>query len=803
MLGSQLWASPGGRNLPSVKVATAPVMDGQLTDEVWKQAPVATDFIINQPEYGQPSRQRTEVRLLYTDEAIYIGAYLHDNPALIRRQLTSRDEHAMQDTDMFGVLLDTYQDNQNAFAFLVSAANVQSDARVSGGGGNSGKEDFAWDAVWDSHVVLQPDGWTVEIKIPYMALRFAPRPLQDWGINFYRFIRRSNENSYWNPVNPSVNGLVNQSGNLQGLQNLQPPLRLSFLPYVSTGYRHVPMAGGARQEWLRSGGMDVKYGINESFTLDMTLVPDFGQVQSDNVVLNLSPFEIQFAENRPFFTEGTEMFNRAGIFYSRRVGATPSGYYRVQRLAADSGYTIESNPTITQLYNASKFSGRTQGNLGIGIFNAVGAPMYAMLKDKQGNTFKEQTEVLTNYNVLVLDKAFTNRSSVTFTNTNVWRAGNAPEANVSALDVSLFNKSNTWQVELKPRFSHIGGPNGYNGFKNILSAAKVSGAWQYGLLTNVESDGYNPNDLGILRAPNEISATGWVNWQQFTPNKKFNYRKYSLEVVQEYLYKPFAYVNNEIEANFLHVFKNFWDLSLVINTQPWWQNDYFDLRTPGRYYKRTPWAFVGLFGSTDSRKPLFVNYGIGYANLSPIKNDAFDLVRLGVRYRFNTRFSLNLQTNRENDRGNIGYSHHNANGSPIIGLRHNLNISSTLSGIYNFKARMNLTFRARHYWSRVQYKAFYMPTEDGWWKDHPYETGNDKNFNVFNLDAFFTWDFRLGSRLIIAWKNALAPDEVIEPGVHNKYAGNLIRTLSLPHSNELTARFIYFFDVNQLRKKKT
>ncbi|HMP95014.1 MAG TPA: DUF5916 domain-containing protein, partial [Phnomibacter sp.] len=212
---------------------------------------------------------------------------------------------------------------------------------------------------------------------------------------------------------------------------------------------------------------------------------------------------------------------------------------------------------------------------------------------------------------------------------------------------------------------------------------------------------------------------------------------------------------------------------------------------------------VGLFGSTDSRKPLFVNYGIGYANLSPIKNDAFDLVRLGVRYRFNTRFSLNLQTNRENDRGNIGYSHHNANGSPIIGLRHNLNISSTLSGIYNFKARMNLTFRARHYWSRVQYKAFYMPTEDGWWKDHPYETGNDKNFNVFNLDAFFTWDFRLGSRLIIAWKNALAPDEVIEPGVHNKYAGNLIRTLSLPHSNELTARFIYFFDVNQLRKKKT
>ena len=188
--------------------------------------------------------------------------------------------------------------------------------------------------------------------------------------------------------------------------------------------------------------MDVKYGINESFTLDATLIPDFAQVQSDNVVLNLSPFDIKFEDYRPFFTEGTELFNKAGIFYSRRIGDAPSGAYGVLQLATSSpDYAIIKNPGITRLYNATKFSGRTKNNLGIGILNSLTVPMYAEIRnDLNDSTLRILTEPLTNYNIIVLDQALKNRSSITFTNTNVLRKGNNRNANVAALDISLYDR---------------------------------------------------------------------------------------------------------------------------------------------------------------------------------------------------------------------------------------------------------------------------------------------------------------------------------------------------------------------------
>ena len=790
----------GTRSLPATSVAKAPVLDGKLDEPLWQEAPIAGNFIINQPAFGEPSAQKTEVRLVYTNEAIYVGAMLYDDPAKIRRQLTSRDQHEMQDTDVFGIALDTYNDNQNAFAFIVTAANVQSDGRISPS--NDGDTDFAWDAVWNSAVRITDNGWIAEIRIPYSAIRFAQKPLQTWGMNFYRFIRRTNENSYWNTVDPKISGFVNQCGDLTALRDLKPPVRLSFLPYVSGGYRTIPTSNGRINEWLRSGGMDVKYGVNESFTLDMTLIPDFGQVQSDNVVLNLSPYEVQFNENRPFFTEGTELFNKAGIFYSRRIGSTPGGYYDARQLAADSNYTIIKNPSVTQLYNATKFSGRTKHNLGIGIFNAVTAPAEARFENRKGELIKMQTEPLTNYSVFVLDQAFKNRSSISLTNTNVLRNGHARDANVTALDISLYDKKNNWNVQLKPRFSYVTGADAYNGWKNYLGIDKVSGKWQFGAWNNIESDRFDPNDLGILFSANEVSMGAYVNWQQFTPNKKYNYRSYYANIQQAYLYKPFAYTSTKINTNFVHVFRNFWDVSLEMSYQPFWENDYFDLRTEGRFYKKTPYMFLGLFGSTDSRKKLFVRYGVGHANLSPIKNDPFYLLRLGARYRFNPKFSVDIDCRREDDLGNIGFSHFDNNGQPVIGLRRILTYNTIFSSVYNFKARMNLTFRARHYWSRVTYKELYDPKTDGWWTNRPYEAGHDRNFNVFNIDAFYTWDFKPGSRLLVAWKNALGPDVSVDGALNTKYTQNLRRVFTNPHSNELSVKFIYYIDYLTLKKRK-
>jgi len=347
------------KTLTAIKTSQVPHIDGMLNDEAWKQAPVATDFIQNFPTYGLPASVKTEVKILYDNSAVYIGAYLHDDPSLIRKQITARDDEQQKDVDYFSVFFDTYNDQQNGFQFLVTPGNVQTDAKLTPTA-NPGFGDFGdktWDAVWQSQTTIVADGWIVEMKIPYFTLRFAKKDVQTWGLQFLRFTRRNNERSYWNAVDPNLSGFVNQFGKYTDLQEIRPPLRLSFSPYVLGGVRFNPDGSRIPTEALRSGGMDVKYGINESFTLDATLIPDFGQVVSDDVINNLTPFETKFQENRPFFTEGIELFNKAGLFYSRRVGATPTGYNTIEGEAEnDPNLQIVKNPSVTQLYNAIKFS---------------------------------------------------------------------------------------------------------------------------------------------------------------------------------------------------------------------------------------------------------------------------------------------------------------------------------------------------------------------------------------------------------------------------------------------------------------
>jgi Domain of unknown function (DUF5916)/Carbohydrate family 9 binding domain-like len=799
------------KSLTALKAAQAPRIDGSLDDAAWANAPIASDFIVYQPDFGKPASRKSEVKILYDNTAIYVGAYLYDDPALIRKQLTPRDREQRADVDFFSIALDTYNDNQNGFQFVVTTANVQSDIRLSSslsGEDNFGiPGDYSWDAVWDSRTSMKADGWVVEMKIPFMALRFAKKPVQDWGIQFQRFVRRDNENTFWNTFNPNINGYVNQFGDLKGLLNIEPPLRLSFQPYITLGGRSSPqLTGGFKGEFIRNGGMDLKYGINESFTLDMTLIPDFGQVISDNVVLNLTPFEVQFQENRPFFTEGVELFNKAGIFYSRRVGAIPGGYFDIiDSVAGNNNLELVKNPGSTQLYNASKFSGRTKNNLGIGIFNAVTAPIYATLKNKTtGDKTRIQTEPLANYNIIVLDQAFKNRSYITFTNTNVLRNGQARDANVSALDVALYNKKNTHSFQAQGRYSRVkeAGEAVKNGYQASLSYSKVSGNLQYYIGSSVITDKYDPNDMGILFFNNQISTDFNISYNHIKPTKRLLNYNYALGISHNVLYKPTRFQDIEIEGRAFWLFKNFWDLTLIGETKPMWYNDFFETRSNNRVMKRQPYWFLGLFGSTDSRKKLFVRYGVGIAE-SPIPNDPLLILDFGIRYRFSNKFSLELGVKRDHDNGNFGFAFlREPNGEPIIARRRNTQFTNLLTGIYNFTPRMNLSLRARHYWSRVIYDNFYNLDADGYWIDRPFIPGQDQGFNAFNLDVFYTWDFKLGSRIIFAWKNALSPYENIPISQYSKYTGNLGRIFNLPHSNEVSLRFIYFIDYLQLKKKR-
>ncbi len=786
-------------------------MDGRLDDPVWSEAPAADGFVVSEPAFGQPASQDTRVRVVYTDEAIYVGAYLYDEPDLVRRQLTERDNELGQDTDKFAVGIDTYRDRQNAFMFVVTPPNVQSDLRVSSGTANSEAGtnfDPNWDAVWDSRTALTGEGWCVEMRIPFSAIRFPEAEVQTWGINFWRYIRRLNEYDYWNPLNPGEAGFVNQFGDLTGLQDIVPPLRLSFLPYVSAGLRQTPYAAGDRLDGLRNGGMDVKYGINESFTLDMTLIPDFGQVRSDDIILNLSPFEQVFAENRPFFTEGTELFNRAELFYSRRIGSRPAGFGAAVQLAADSSFLLRTNPAVSRLVNAVKLSGRTAAGTGIGFFNAVTAPAEALLERPDGSVKRLRTAPLTNYNILVVDQSLRNRSFLTFTNTNVRRADDARDANVAALTLSLFDRHNRYNLQAQGSHSALRDTNLVQGARSALRFGKVGGTWQWSVGTELTTDRYDHNDLGVLLQGNQVIHRLSGSYNQFVPRGVFNARTYSLALVHTSRYAPHSFSSLSVEGQFYHLFRNFWSLSWVLFSQPTWENDYFELRRPGRSLRRWPFVFNLVTAETDSRKALLLNAGTGYGMVLDRLPDAIEdktwgyyLSFLGLRYRFGPRLIAETGVEAEWLQDGLGWVFNDPDRSePAVGLRKTRQITTTSGLVYSFMARMSLNVRMRHYWSQVRYRQFFQPDERGNLLPYPFAEGWDNHFNAFNLDAFFTWDFKPGSRFILAWKNTLGPDSRLDGLLTAGYFPNFRGVFGIPHTKEATVKFIYFLDAVQFSK---
>jgi len=249
-----------------------PVKVDALQDEAdWAKAPVLTDFIQNSPVPGVAPKFQTEVRVMYDDEALYILGHMWDpQPDSIPHQLTNRDDFG--NTDFFGVTLSCFRDGLNGIFFGVTPDGVQMDILMS-----PTSWDDAWNVVWFSKCAIHEKGWTAEFKIPYSAFRFPKKEEQEWDINFERNNRRYRETSYWNEVKPEVDGKFNQSGILRGITAITPPPRLFFFPYASGYVERAPDGnGGFSSGFQWNAGMDVKYGLTDAFTLDMTLVPDFG-----------------------------------------------------------------------------------------------------------------------------------------------------------------------------------------------------------------------------------------------------------------------------------------------------------------------------------------------------------------------------------------------------------------------------------------------------------------------------------------------------------------------------------------------
>lgn len=771
------------KQITITKISKAPHIDGILDDKAWEHAAIATDFVERQPVNGRPipDSLRTEVKIVYDDLGIYFGAKMHDpNPDLIPRELVERDQIGNQ--DFFFILLNGYNDRQQSLQFIVTASGVQYDAKMTNQG-----EDNSWNAVWYSAAKINEDGWVAEVFIPYSELRFPEKEVQVWGLNMEREFRRERTRYSWSPIDNTKGSFTIYDGEIYGIQNIKTPLRLSLQPYLSTYVNNFD----GETETVLNGGMDLKYGINDAFTLDMVLVPDFGQTKFDEAVLNLSAFEVQFAEQRQFFNEGTELFSKGGLFYSRRVGGSPSRFP-----VLNENEEIKSYPSRIDLINAAKISGRTSKGLGVGVFNGITKNTYATIENTEtSETRKEIVEPLANYNVLVLDQRFGENNSITLVNTNVLREGDFRDANATALLLDITNKSNTFRYYSYLKSSWVLTDSTKFGNAGRIQVSNISGKHRYTTSVNFRTIDYDINDLGFSTNTNFISYYGYYGYRLLQPHGAFNNIFLNFNLNLNRRLEPDLYNRFNFNFNSSFTTKEFIAFGGGFETTPFGTNDIYEPRTEGRFVKQpayyNPWVWI----STDYRKRFAFELDLELVSFDE-KNRNIKSFGVSPRYRFSDKWKVNAGARVNYSSNEQGYVNR-IDDDILFGQRDRNTIITSLESQYIFNNKMAASLSFRHYFSEVEYNQFYTLENNGDLISNPtYENVHNTSYNSWNIDLRYSWWFAPGSQLTFLYRNAI--DSFFdEAGLGFKE--NFENLFEQPQLHSFSIRVSYFLDYNRVK----
>ena len=610
-----LRATAGSAATTDPKVPTAPSasaapveeaisIDGRLTEDTWRLTPAITDLVQRDPDEGRPATERTEVRLVYDEEALYIGARLFDSQSgAIVRRLSRRD--ADSSSDLFRVYLDPHHDHKTGVLLRVSADGSLADSWLS----NDFNRDASWDGVWEAATTVDAEGWTVEMRIPFSQLRFAPGDRQTWGLNVSRYIQRKNEEDWWVLVPKNDSRLVSAFGHLAGLDGIRPRRHVEMLPYVTASVQRTGTARPGdpfnRPSGMNGGaGMDFKWGMTSSFTLDGAINPDFGQVEVDPAVVNLSAFETFFAEKRPFFIEGSQQFanfGRSGLVLYGRFGATyPRLWYsrrigRLPRLQADGDFV--SQPTATTILGAAKVTGRTASGWNMSFVDAVTEQESARVALGESRT-TAAVEPFTNYLAARASRDVGGRAAVGVLVTSVNRRLQTDDLRRSAgsgayaggIDGNIFlDRQKAWVLSGSIAASHVtGGPaaiqtlqqasaryyqrpdathvrfdpaaTSLSGWTGQLNVNRTRGNLLVDAAVWAISPGFESNDVGYSPAADRVGAhTGWA-WQKTTPDRWTRDR--SLILVSRWLWNTAGdSLMHGYDVQLSATLRNYWNLS--------------------------------------------------------------------------------------------------------------------------------------------------------------------------------------------------------------------------------------------------
>jgi hypothetical protein len=674
---------PDAKSVQAVRASEPIILDGRLDEPVWKTAPAATGFTQNDPQDGSPATEPTEAWVAYDDHAIYIAAFCHDSdPSKIRKRLGRRDTQT--DSDWFGVAVDPYFDKRSGYVFYANPAGAITDAALS----NDVNQDDSWDGVWENKAVVNGEGWTIEIRIPFNQIRFPKKDEYVWGVNFMRMVRRKNEQSTFNWSPKSDMAMVSRFARLEGLRGISPGGRVELMPYAVTQAQFRPSQSGNPFEtghrYLGNAGFDLKVGLKSNLTLDATVNPDFGQVEVDPAVLNLSAYETYYEEKRPFFIEGASLFNNFGrggtvinaninwpmptFFYSRRIGRAPQGY------VTEDGYV--RMPDRSTILGAAKLTGKLGGSWNVGWLNAVTGREFAEI-DQLGTRLTREIEPLTYYGALRVQKDVgQGRSGFGLMATGVARdLGNADLAgilNENAFSVAAdgwvgldqkrgwvlggwagatrvagsvediwrlqnssmhyYQRPDATHVELNPAATSL------SGWAARLNLAKQKGNLLILFNAGAISPGFDPNDTGFQYGASDIINLQFLPAYQWTkPGKVFLYA-----LVLAGWFRNYDFGGNKNWDGGLVEFqgqlRNFWMFDTMFAYNP--ETVSKNLTRGGPLALVPPGYQFNLMLTTDSRKPVVFGFQ-GTTYQRPRASEEWQ-GSLSVRWKPGSNFSLSI-----------------------------------------------------------------------------------------------------------------------------------------------------------------
>ncbi len=757
----------------------APVIDGKLDDAIWNSVDWGNDFIENQPDENTPPSEQTEFKIVYDAKFLYVGVRAYDkSPDSIVKRLGRRDTF---DGDWVEINIDSYHDLRTAFSFTASVSGVKSDEFISNNGDNW---DSSWNPIWTMKSQIDAEGWTCEMKIPLSQLRFSNDDNQVWGIQFTRRFFRNEERSVWQRKPQETPGWVSEFGELHGLKGLKPQKQLEIQPFTVTQLETYPAETGNPfrdgNDFKFNGGLDAKIGVTNDLTLDLTVNPDFGQVEADPASIQLDGFQTFFREQRPFFVENKNIFdyrlspsitgntfNSDNIFHSRRIGRSPQGYPDV----SDNAYVDQ--PQNTTILGAAKFSGKTKKGWSIGVLESITDKEYAEIDDN-GQRSKELVEPLTNYFVGRLQKDFNESNTFIggiFTATNRKLEGNLDflhkSAYVGGLDFKHQWKERSWYVLGDMVMSHVKGSeeaitNTQNSIRHLFNRVDASHLEVDETRTSLTGTGGN---VQLGKTGNKFRFEGGFNWR--SPELEFNdlgFQRTSDDIRHNYwmsyrFYKPFGIFRN-LQFNYNHW--SAWDFEGNHNLLQWNVNTNMQFKnnwgtgggmniTPIRYSNsalrggprlRNSSSFSGWFWlNSDNRKKIRFNPFYSFFKDEAVNNYS---ISTGVTYKPTDALSISVNPRFSKNKDQLQYVQNDiefGNEARYVNATIDQNtLSASLRLNYTINPDLTIQYYAQPFISRGRYSDFKYIT-------NPVANNFNDRFQLYN-DNQISFDSNNGVYLV-------------------------------------------------------